>query len=372
MTTTANVLIIGGTGYFGKLLVLDLLKHSDFNIVAAGRSPGHLQSLSEELSQYKSRLFTRVLDMNRENHMVEGIKNTNVVICAAGPFQELPLTLARLCMEKSVPYIDLADDRAYVLNVRKLFEEIKPLSAVCTGWSSVPAFSGAMTAFARQELDEITSIYSQIAPGNKAPRGYSTVASLVSSIGKSFSVMQEGSWKKVLGWSQPRVFQFPAPINKKTGYLVDVADHEIFPELFQAKTVQFRAGAEFGVFNLGVSILAAMANAGVVNDLKSMSGFFQSSLKVFGPLGHDWGALGVEVQGVKDSQPKTIRMSLMADHKGQTIPVMPASIMCRRIIGGNHPESKVSGLVSYDTWIDQSGLEAECKLRDYRLVKEIG
>ncbi len=367
-SSSNNILVIGGTGYFGKMLVLDLLQFSNFNIVAAGRSPGHLQSLGEELSQYKSRLFTRVLDLSRENHIVEGLKNTNVVICAAGPFQELPLTLAKMCMEKSVPYIDLADDRSYVMGVRKLAEEIKPLSAVCTGWSSVPAFSGAMTNIAHAELDEIYSIYSQIAPGNKAPRGYSTVASLVSSLGKKFTVMQDGAWKEVLGWSQPRIFKFPAPIKNRTGYLVDVADHELFPDLFHAETVQFRAGAEFALFNSGVSMLAFMANAGVVDNFKSMTGLFQNGMKLFGALGHDWGALGVEVLGIKDTNQKTIRISLMAEHQGQRIPIMPASIMARRILKA---ESHVSGLVPYDAWIDQSELESECKMRDYRLVKEI-
>ncbi|MDX2107752.1 MAG: saccharopine dehydrogenase NADP-binding domain-containing protein [Candidatus Melainabacteria bacterium] len=365
--STKQVLIIGGTGYFGRILTQDLLQFTDYKIVAASRSPGKLQKMREELSTYSSRFFNKVIDLNNTVHCNEGINGSDVVICAAGPFQEIPITLANACMEKSIPYIDLADDREYVMRVRKLFEQLKPSSYVCTGWSSVPALSGAMSNFASKKLDKINSIQIQIAPGNKAPRGFSTVTSLINSIGKEFSVMQNGSWSKVKGWSQPRVFKFPAPVGNKTGYLVDVADHELFPLHFNADTVQFRAGAEFGFFNLAMSGLAALTNYGIVKSLRPFSSFLQTAMSTLGFLGHDWGALGVEVQGTFESKPKTIRLSVVADHQGQQIPVMPASIMCRRILNSS---DSVTGLVPFDSWISREELEAECAMRNYRLFFE--
>lgn len=365
--TAKRVLVIGGTGYFGRILVQDLLQYTDFHIVAAGRSAGKLQEMRTELSAYNSRFFNKVIDLNNTIHCNEGIKGNDIVICAAGPFQDIPITLANACMDKSIPYIDLADDREYVMRVRKLFEQLKPSSTVCTGWSSVPALSGALVNIARKELDKVSSIQIQIAPGNKAPRGFSTVTSLISSIGKDFTVMQNGSWTNVKGWSQPRDFKFPAPIGNRTGYLVDVADHELFPTHFGADTVQFRAGAEIGLFNSGMSLLASLTNSGSIKNLRDMSGMLQIGMGAFGFLGHDWGALGVEVQGLSGDKQKTIRLSVVAEHQGQQIPVMPASIMCKRILEGS---TEASGLVPFDTWIGREELEAECSKRNYRLVIE--
>lgn len=365
--TSKRVLVIGGTGYFGRILVQDLLQYTDFHIVAAGRSAGKLQEMRAKLPEYNSRFFNKVLDLNNTIHCNEGIKGNDIVICAAGPFQEIPLTLANACMDKSIPYIDLADDRKYVTSVRKLSVQQNPLVPVCTGFSSVPALSGALINIAKKELETIKSIQIQIAPGNKAPRGFSTVASLISSIGKDFTVMQNGSWTNVKGWSQPRVFKFPAPIGNKTGYLVDVADHELFPTHFGADTVHFRAGAEIDLFNSGMSALASLTNSGAIKNLRDMSGVLQMAMSAFGFLGHDWGALGVEVQGLSGENQKTIRLSIVAEHQGQQIPVMPASIMCKRILEGS---TETSGLVPFDTWIEREELEVECVKRNYKLVVE--
>jgi len=365
--TAKRVLVIGGTGYFGKILVRDLLQYTDFHVVAAGRNPGKLQEMRKELDEHSARFFNKVIDLNNTVHCNEGIKGNDIVICAAGPFQEIPLTLAHACMDKSIPYIDLADHRKYVLGVRKLSMQLNPSSFVCTGFSSVPALSGAMVNIAKSELDKINSIQIQIAPGNKSPRGASTVNSLISSIGKDFTVMQNGSWTQVKGWSQPSDFKFPAPIGKRTGYLVDVADHELFPTHFNADTVQFRAGAELGLFNSGMSTLASLANSGAIKNPRDLSGILQMAMSTFGFLGSDSGALGVEVQGLSGDKPKTIRLSIIADHQGQQIPVMPATIICKKILDGT---ISGGGLVPFDTWITRKELEAECTKRNYKLVIE--
>lgn len=365
--TSKRVLVIGATGYFGQILVRDLLQFTNFHVVAASRSPGKLQDMRKELSAHSSRFFNKVIDLNNAIHCNENIKGHDVVICAAGPFQEIPLMLARSCMEKSIPYIDLADAREYVIQVRKSSFQLNSSAPVCSGFSSVPALSGALVAIAKKGLEKLNSIQIQIAPGNKAPRGFSTVTSLIHSIGKEFSIMQNGSWSTVKGWSQPRSFPFPAPIGKRTGYLVDVADHELFPSHFNAETVQFRAGAEFGLFNSGMSMIASLANTGAIKNLRDLSGVLQIGMGAFGFLGHDWGALGVEVQGNLDGKPKTIRLSIIAEHQGQHIPVMPASIMCKKIMDKSVTEG---GLVSFDSWITREELEAECTKRNYKLVIE--
>src|SRR5204862_2838898 len=106
----------------------------------------------------------------------------------------------------------------------------------------------------------------QIAPGNRAPREAGTVASLLASVGRAFQVRANGGWRTVMGWSEPRRFTFPLPIGSRTGYLVDVPDHELFPALFGASRVEFRVGAELTFLNHSLSALAGLARRGIVRD----------------------------------------------------------------------------------------------------------
>ena len=86
-----KVLIVGGTGYFGRLLVEDLRRHTDCELIVAGRNSA---------------------DLRNPASLEAALKGASIAICAAGPFQALPTTLAELCLRDGIHYIDLADDRS--------------------------------------------------------------------------------------------------------------------------------------------------------------------------------------------------------------------------------------------------------------------
>src|SRR5207302_4392034 len=134
-----------------------------------------------------------------------------------------------------IHYIDLADDRGFVRKVRSLAHGA-PASAVCTGWSTVSALSGAMVRIAAQDSAAIDSIQIHMAPGNRGARNMATIASLMHSIGQQFGIFRDGAWRTVTAWSQPRDFLFPQPIGIRRGFIVDVPDHEPFPDLFGSRT----------------------------------------------------------------------------------------------------------------------------------------
>jgi hypothetical protein len=232
------------------------------------------------------------------------------------------------------------------------------MPAVGVGWSTVPALSGLLTSIAAEGLGEIDSIRIQMAPGNRSPRRHATIASLLSSVGRSFEIRRDGGWRGVRGWSEPRAFEFPAPIGRRTGYLVDVADLELFPALFGARTVEFRVGAEIAALN---SLLGMAASLG--GDLARFTPLLRRAAALFGFLGHDWGAVGVEVGDGK----QTRRAVLVADERGQRIPVMPAVATLSRLLC---EDRAVTGLLPLDSWLTREELQRECARRGYRL--EVG
>ena len=204
--TKKRALILGGRGHFGQLLAEDLRQHAGCELTIATRhSP--LESV---------------------------LSGVSIAICAAGPFQTLPTTLAELCLSRGIHYIDLADNREYVRKIHALVKHHEgQLPTVCTAWSTVSALSGLLAHIAGAGVDANDSIYVHMAPGNRIPRGGGTIASLLHSVGASFTIFRNARWQTVRGWSEPQEFSFPAPIGPRRGYLVDVPDHEFFPELFR-------------------------------------------------------------------------------------------------------------------------------------------
>lgn len=299
-----------------------------------------------------------VVDLHRPETISPALDGIAAAICAAGPFQRLPLSLLEACLERGIHYLDLADDRGFVRRARELVATWSgpgPLPAVGTGWSAVPALSALLTSIAAEGLQAIDSIRIQLAPGNRSPRRLATIASLLSSVGRTFSIRREDAWHNVRGWSEPRAFEFPAPIGRRTGYLVDVPDLELFPNLFGARTVEFRVGSELQPLNHALSMLAATGR-----DLAAWAPLVRTLAAAFGFLGHDFGAVGVEVTG-GDS---TRRACVVAAERGQRIPVMPAVATVSRLLC---EDRACSGLLPLDDWLTRDELQDECLSRGYRL-----
>jgi hypothetical protein len=301
---------------------------------------------------------TRIADLGDRASVEQALTGVAIAICAAGPYQKLPLFLSELCVQRGIHYIDLADDRAFVHRLRVMVsKQGNSRAAVCTAWSTVSATSGLLVKIASAGMKSVTSIYIHMAPGNRGARATGTVASLLHSVGRSFTVFRNGEWHQTAGWSEPRDFSFPSPVGKRRGYLVDVPDHEIFPELFDARTVEFRAGSELPFLNRCVAQLQRTRR-----DWTTWAGVFQRALALLSWAGHDFGGVGVEVDG--DGRRRTA--CIVAESRSERIAVMPAGVMTNLLVSG----SDRRGLISYSDWLNEEEFRTECDRRGFRLVVE--
>jgi len=341
-----KILVIGGRGYFGRLLIDDLLRNTKCTLVVASRQ-----------TVRSNHFETVVADLRDPDSLERALGGVKIAICAAGPYQTLPATFAELCLKRGIHYIDLADDRAFVKKVRSLAADRENVaSAVCTGWSTVSALTGLLAGIASGGMTAIDYIHIQMAPGNRGARHTATIASLMHSVGQPFIICRDGKAQRVIGWSEPRSFVFPSPVGKRQGYLVDVPDHEILPRLFGARTVEFRASSELPILNRCMSVLQRTRRNWV-----SSSRLLQRAAGLLSWVGHDWGAIGVEVSGAV-----VRRACIVADSHGERIAVMPASVMAVALSSG----VQRSGLISYTGWLTEEQLRRECEKRGFRLVVE--
>lgn len=362
---TRWILVVGATGYFGRLLVDDLLNFTDCSVVLCSRRREDSHTLATELSKtFPGRIRSTAGDLNDASTWETALDGIFAVICAAGPFQGMSLSLLEACLKCGVHYLDLADDRDFVRRAHDKARRSSGLAAICTGWSTAPALTAILSKIAAAGMDDGIEIFSQIAPGHRAPRNVGTVLSLLHSTGRPLRLWNNNAWCDAWGWSEPRNFRFPAPVGTRMGYLVNVPDYDLFPDLFHARSVSFRAGAEFAVLNASTSALAALSRNGIVSDWTFASGFLRGVLAITSIFGHDSGAVGVEVRGTRNGHPAASRASITATHDGHRIPVMPASFMVsalkKRPLSARTP--------ALDSWIGRSELADECAKRGWTLT----
>lgn len=362
-----RVLVVGASGYFGRLLVDELVALDGVEVVAAGRRESTLRSLAGEHGD--GRVSTRAVDLAAPPvELAAAIDDVDLVICAAGPFQGLPLTLLEECLARDVAYIDLCDDRTFAREAIALATGSSDPPLVAIGWSAVPAMTGALASMVVEGWEVVDRLDLSIAPGNRMPRAHGTVASLLDSLGKPFEVMRDGAWHPVTGWSDPRVFSYPAPIGPRRGWLVDVPAHDDrqWPECAGVGTIEFRVGAELRFLNWGTSFLAWCARRRLVSNWVRWTPLLRRAMAAFGWLGTDHGAVGLSARG-RDACGRSamVTAAVVAEAEATRIPVMPAAELVRRILVGR--ETRRGALSPYD-WISGDDLRAACDGRGYRLV----
>ncbi len=364
MTDAPAILVAGAHGAFGRALVRDLLVNSSCRVLAAGRGRTDLSALTPGLDDsQKRRLAPALCDLSDLRSVASALTNAQAAVCAAGPFQEMPLHLLEVCRQRGIPYFDLADDRGFVRRARALVAPAGPAAGV--GWSAAPALSALLARLACEDFDSVGEIQIQIAPGGRSPRGAATVASLCDSLAKPFTMRDGDGWRKALGWSEPRVFAFPKPVGPREGFLIDVADHELLPDLFGAGRVEFRAGAQFRWMNRATSVMAWLSRE-LAFEWSALAPLLSTGLSLAGVFGSTVGAIGVEVSGFKRGARVKRRATLVAQ-RGEIIPILPASIMAPQLAAA---PASFQGLIPLDRWLSRAELEQECAKRGAALAIE--
>src|SRR5258706_8032714 len=138
-----SILLIGANGYFGSLLLEELLTYTQSEIIAAGRHWRRLDAVSRNWpAHWLARIERRQVDLCEPQSILASLAGAKIAVCAAGPYQQLPHHLLKICLEQNLHYVDISDDRAFVREARRLGaeegERPNDSAAICSGWSSMP------------------------------------------------------------------------------------------------------------------------------------------------------------------------------------------------------------------------------------------
>ena len=183
-----DVIVFGATGFTGRLVAEYLLERhgigGDLKWAVAGRSPGKLDALKNELGDAAADLPTVVADSSDADTLAALAARTRVVLTTVGPYALYGSKLVAACVDAGTDYCDLAGEvqwiRAMIDNHHARAQETGARIVHCCGFDSIPMDMGAW--FLQQEAHRRFGSYcSRIMLYVKATKGTAsggTVASM--------------------------------------------------------------------------------------------------------------------------------------------------------------------------------------------------
>ncbi len=361
-----KILVIGGYGNFGRKIVNSLLNYPNFQIVVAGRSQLRATMLQNQILEQKHILVDTakldVLEDNLEQHLSK--YQPTVVINASGPYHlqesaEKNYSVARACLAIGSHYIDLADNREFVVNFeRELDVKAKQKKlALITGASTVPGLTCAVVDTCIDEFSQLDKIDYGISPGNKTDRGYATVKSILSYTGKPFSTLIDGKIKNRYGWQNIRRINFGKAIGKRWMANCNISDLTLLPARYpDLHSVRFQAGLEVTLMHVGLWLLSWLSRWRLISNWSRYTDQIVYLSHLFRNSGSDTGGMYIKLSGKNtQGEPHKVNWRLVAtDGSGPNVPTIASEILVNKIaLGEFTPGAKpCMGLFSLDEFFN--------------------
>lgn len=331
-----RVLIIGGYGQFGSLIAHKLASEKNIALIIAGRSKNKAEAFTQTLNT-ANRIETIEANINQTLPGLFKTAQPDIVIHAAGPFQEQDYSVAKAAIEHRCHYIDLADGRDFVSGITTLDKQAKNAGVlVCSGASSVPALSSAVIEHFKPAFKKLERIEYGISTAQKTGMGLATATAVMGYAGKPFKTMTEGEMKIVYGWSGLKYHRF-SDIGVRPLSYCDIPDLQIFPARYpELRTLEFRAGTELSILHLGLWLLSQPVRWNLIKTLNPLTSPLLHLAKKFDAFGTNNSGFYMKLNGLDQNKAeKSISFELTARQgHGLHIPATPAPLIAKNLASG--------------------------------------
>ncbi len=330
-----RILILGGYGGFGARLSRRLVADGH-KVIVAGRSLASAQQFCAGVPQCEP----LEADRNQDLAPLLASLKPDLLVDAAGPFQNSSYHVVEACLAQRIPYIDLADAVEFVSGIGDLDLLAERAGvAVISGASSVPALSGAVIRKLAHGLDRVASIEMAISASNRATAGPSVASAILSYVGKPVRLWRGKRWIEAFGWQELKWQNFTVsgrtPIRRLVA-LADIPDHQIVPKsVVGVPAMIFRAGPEFAFQTLSLWALSWLVRWGVLRSLNPVAGWLRRLQGLTAAFGSDRSAMVVTLKGACGDDLVQRRWTLIAENgDGPDIPTLAAQLIAGEILSG--------------------------------------
>ena len=334
-----HVLIIGGYGNFGSYIARALATDPNISLLIGGRSQTKANAFAASLHPLNPASGCAIdIDGDIEARLRE--IGAHIVIHTTGPFQGQDHRVARAAIAAGAHYLDLADAREFVSTIGELDAAAKKAGvAVIAGASSVPCLTAAFLDRYTPHFAKLTGATYGIAAAQATNRGLGTAASILSYVGKPFTILAAGRRKRVFGWQGIHAVRYPELGLRLFGYC-DIPDLDLFPQRYpDLRDLRFVAGHEVKLLHIGTWLLSWTVRLGFIKSLATHAERLLKLSFLFDPLGSDKSGFHMFLRGTDHRRrPAEVRIFMVARQvHGPNIPCFPAIILARRIAAGHGP-----------------------------------
>lgn len=124
MSPNTDILVLGATGFTGRLVAKQLNEHRDrskFTFSLAARSKSKLDALVKEFD-LSAQIPLIYVDVTKENEVEEAVKTAKVVINTVGPYWRWGTPVVRACLRYGVHYVDLTGETPWIKRIVEDFD----------------------------------------------------------------------------------------------------------------------------------------------------------------------------------------------------------------------------------------------------------
>ncbi len=215
-----NILILGGYGNAGILVTELILRHTQENIILAGRNLLKAEDTAHKLNlEYNTnRVSSAKVDASDESCIATALKKVSLIIVASSTL-DYSINVIDAAIEEKVDYFDLQLSSPLKLNYLKSREDEINSKGLCfiTDGGFHPGLPAAMVRFSAENFDELqianVYIYLNIDWG-KYHFSPSTGKEMINEFNNyKPEAYFSGQWKK-LKWSEYKIFDFGKSVGK--------------------------------------------------------------------------------------------------------------------------------------------------------------
>lgn len=330
-----RVLVIGGYGGFGARLSRRLAQ-AGHHVLVAGRSREKAARFAATLAGAEPVVADRAGDLEP----LLAAHRPDLVIDAAGPFQASDYRVPLACIAAGIPYLDLADARAFVTGIGTLDEAARAAGvAVIAGASTAPALTGAVARHLAQGLDRVDRIEIALSASGRVTAGASVARAILSYVGKPVRLWRGGRWQQGHGWQEMRTERMAAgsvALGRRRVALIDVPDHDLLPDMLPGRpATAFRAGNELGFQMLFLWLASWPVRWGWLRSLSAAARWLLPVQRLTAWLGNDKSGMTIALTGRRVAAAVERRWTLVAvDGDGPEIPTLTAAMLAEDIFAG--------------------------------------
>lgn len=210
-----RILVIGGRGFFGAAAV-ELLRRDGEAPLVGSRRPGSGDVL---------------VDAESAASLRAALRGGDVVIDAAGPFQQRSPLLVETALATGCDVIDLSDSLDHALAIQRLAPRIEASGIrVLTSCSSVSAVTAALVRLLAVPAPVRISAF--LAPATRNTSTSATAQSLFASLERPIRVLRAGRLVARTAFGERRRFDFAPPVGTVDARLGESPDALTLPPIW--------------------------------------------------------------------------------------------------------------------------------------------